>query len=673
MKSRPFFRASCRLLFCLLLALPCGAALGRASRQEPDAASPRIAYRLSIADLAARRLRIAITVDHAPNARLAFAIPAWTPGYYQLLSFEQNIENVRAEDAEGHSLSLTHPDAHTWETEADPTGRVTLTYQVHASEAGLGFFGSALNPGEREGYINGASAFMYLVGQTAAPVRLSVALPPQWQIVTPLTPASGALSPTAPSLFTARNYDELIDCPLQLGQFQEEDFAVSGVPFRCVLVGRAAVDRARMAHAIARIVQAAFQVFDAPDSQAPSRPFRRYTFIYHFGGPGFFGGLEHRNSTVIHLAGNMAGATSDGFLSVTAHEFFHAWNVKRLRPAGLGPFDYTRPVRVGALWFAEGVTDYYAQLLLYRAGLRDRQWFLNTMADRIATLDSIPARTRVSLEEASRKAWEGGSEGFDGLSYYLKGSLVGFYFDLRLRALTGGRRGWDDVLRELDRRYGQRDTAYPETALLDTLNAVAGADLSDEYNRYVKGTDEIAWDDVLASAGLQLRRTPTAYLGIQMQDENRDAAVVQGVEENQAGARMGLQSGDVIIRLNGRPVDALSFAEALRSLPAQSPLTLQIERGGQALMLSGDTGVQYTQHSLIALPGSEIPATARHIREAFFATKRLAQPLSSARHPYKIHVASVRHIHPADNDTRRRLVAARAPIPSYALAGGFSR
>ena len=192
-----------------------------------------------------------------------------------------------------------------------------------------------------------------------------------------------------------------------------------------------------------------------------SVPFRQYAFIFHIGEEGFEGGLEHRSSTVIHLEDTLADGNDDEFLATCAHELLHAWNVKQIRPEGLGPFDYSRIVRTPSLWFAEGVTDYYADLIPVRAGLRTPDWFTQQLVQRIARLDSTVARGQVTLEQASLHAWEGQSEGYAGLSYYIKGSLAGAFFDLRVRELSGGERSLDDVMRSMDEMYGQRDVPYP--------------------------------------------------------------------------------------------------------------------------------------------------------------------------------------------------------------------
>ena len=526
---------------------------------------------------------------------------------------------------------------------AAPVQPITVSYDVDANDAGLGFFGSSLDMRNQRGYVNGASALMYPVGQTQSPCTLSLEVPTGWQIATPLEPASPketghdtgndtALS--APTLFQARTYDDMIDCPVQMGKFDTIDFEEGGARFQCIIVGRQTGNKDGIRDALRRITHAAIAVFG-------NAPFTRYDFIYHLGGAGFFGGLEHHNSTVIHLGTGLGSSASDDFLTTSAHEFFHAWNVKRLRPGGLGPFDYTQTVRTPSLWFAEGVTDYYAQLLLVRSGLKTREWFWRDMTGRIQQLDRTPARVRVSLHDASTRAWEGGSEGYDGLSYYLKGSLVGLYFDLRLHALTHNQAGLDDVMRRLDTLYGSRNQAYPEDALLAAINAVAGQDLGAEYARLIENTDEIDWNVALAAAGLQLQRDPAPFLGVRLaetQNSGQPGALIASVEAGHAAARMGVKAGDRLLRIAAnadgqtaeRPVSAANFPDVIHALPRNAMLTLQVQRGDQILRLTGKAGEIYEHHQLSPLPAGHLSPQeqqdAKELQQRLFAPTRTAPP-----------------------------------------------
>ncbi len=577
-----------------------------------------IRYQLSIRDVVAQIMEVTITVAKPAGPVIDLAIPAWTPGYYQILHYEADVSKVRLVQNGPTDLVVSHPQTHIWRVarrdgdDQSPLPEFSLTYYVHTHDDGLGFFGSVLRENQAEGYVNGASVFMYVVGSTDHPVECSVSTPPRWRVASPLsTSSSGA--------FFAPDYDAFIDCPIQLGTFDSAEFTVDGVPIECVLVGNHKADLKHLESSLRRIVHAGFRLF-------PGKPFERYVFIYHCGGAGFPGGLEHRNSTVIHLNAPILNADSDEFMEVTAHEFIHAWNVKRLRPLGLGPFDYGQPVRTASLWWAEGVTDYYAEVLLLRSGLRNRVWFLKNMANRITELDRTHARSRVNLEEASRKAWEGESEGFAGLNYYIKGSLVGFYFDTRIRDLTEGRVSLDDTMRELMAKYADQGMAYPESALLAAINHASGADLSGEYAAYVRGTQDFAWDTLFASVGIEMQRAGHAYLGVELDRNGKviadggHEAVIQTVAPNSAAKRMGLKAGDTIKSINGRSVTSETLASIMRSLPGKSQLNISIDRSGRSVDIVGRSGLQYADTVLGMAPDSQMSERTHRVRDGLLET-----------------------------------------------------
>jgi len=592
---------------------------------------PVVTYSLAIDAGRPRHFKVHITAPRTAARSVEFAIPAWAPGYYQILHFENGIDRVRSQDENGRTLSISHPSARIWSVAtSEASGRtISLDYDVAGSDKGLGFFGSMLGNPRRIGYVNGASAFMYVQGLANVPVSLSVQLPEGWKCAAPL-------DSIGPSSFSADTYDDLIDSPLQLGSFDSFSFQVAATPFRCIIVGNRQANAAKVTRALACIAREAIGVFG-------SIPFRQYFFIFHIGEMGFTGGLEHRNSTVIHLDDPIANGDDDEFVTTCAHELFHAWNVKRIRPEGLGPFDYSQIVRTPSLWFAEGVTDYYADLLPVRAGLRTPEWFMEQMVQHIHQLDTNPARSRVTLEQASNRAWEGQSEGFGGLSYYLKGGLMGCYFDLRIRMASHGERCLDDVLRELDRSYGARGIPYPPSALLDTLSRATGRDESSLYRKYVSGTDDIRWDDVLPGAGFVLTRQEDGYLGISFspqkpEDETDDRedgdrpAVVERVEAGCPAAKMDLKPGDQLMEIDGRQVNYGLAGAVVRSLPAGVPVKMLVKRHGRILQLQGSAGTQYSHHALHLRPdAAQIPEIERTLHGLFASRANALKPSLQAQ------------------------------------------
>ena len=587
-----------RLLGSALLLSIAGASFGR-----PVESSSALVYHLRIDHI--RRFHVTLHVSDPPQPHLDIAIPAWTPGYYQILHFEAGLQNIAAHDADGRLLPLTHPEPRTWSVPLPSRATaVDIDYDVNADDEGLGFFGAQLD--EKRGYINGASVFLYVVGRMNAPIALSLRYPKDWKLATPLHAARSPVAHTDPmesvqyTDLAADNYDALVDCPIQLGQFAILPFRRDGVHYRCILVGNEEADSEKLIGALSAITHSTVVLFG-------NHPFDHYDFIFHIGGGGFYGGLEHCNATVIHLPFAIKAGDSDEFLATAAHEFFHAWNVKRLKPLGLGPFDYTQPVRSPSLWFAEGVTDYYASRLLVRSGLRSSEWFLNDMATRMAELEYALARRRISLEEASRKAWEGGSMGFDGLDYYLKGSLAGFYLDLEIREATHNRRTLDDVMRRLYHRYGKSAEGYPPEAVIKMIDTVAGKSLDADYARYIQGTGDFLWQEVLPPAGLVLQREPKAHLGITFDESETSAPPTNSaasglpiteVEPDSEAASIGIQSGDTLLSLTWEGVSSHKLMECLHSLPPGVPITLTLRRDGKSFTLMGDSGIRYVHYEL---------------------------------------------------------------------------
>ncbi len=587
---------------------------------------PRIVYNLTLDQSRTQRLFVEIAISNPGTKSVTFSIPAWTPGFYQLLHFERSIEQVKAEDDSNHSLIVKHDTMRSWQISGftASTAKIFLRYEVKASDKGFGFFGSMFDSKSQIAYINGASAFMYVEGEKQYPVEMKLKLPAGWKVATPIDeqPQNNLDKESEVHSYLAKDYDELIDCPLQLGKFDSFDFKVGEVPYQCVLVGDHQANIPKVREKLSRIATASTNVFKMS-------PFRRYVFFYHIGGSGFEGGLEHRSSTVIHLSEPIKDADEDDFLTTSSHELFHAWNVKYLRPEGLGPFDYAQPVRTASLWWAEGVTDYYADVLLYRADLRSSDWLLKQLGQHISQLDANPARNRVTLEEASRKSWEGQSEGFGGLSYYLKGGLVGFYFDLKIRETTQGSKTLDDAMQEIIESYGKKDKGYPESALLATLSHAANNDLSEDYKRYVKGVADINWVPVFKDAGLTLNRTQESFLGVSFgpltESEARDdlqaediLARVERVEQGSPAEKLGLKEGDILERINDKTVSYSMAGPTIRTLQPSSDIALNVKREGRNLRLKGMTGVRFGHHTLTTSDSPGAEGTYRPIQLGLF-------------------------------------------------------
>ncbi|MCC6446818.1 MAG: M61 family metallopeptidase [Armatimonadetes bacterium] len=529
-----------------------------------------IRYELSIGESEPKSFHVRITLETGGSTALRLAIPAWTPGYYQILNYHQDIHAFRAFDDRGEPLPVSKPGPHDWQIVAKSARTVVAEYDVRPRESGPGFFYTAL--GEKSGYVNGPAAFMYADGRKNEPVSLTLRLPASWKCATSLDPGISPLE------FTAPNYDDFADCPLQLGHFDLARFRVDGIPISIAVTGAETYPRRDLLDTFSKIVRA------GRDSIG-GLPFARYLFILHFSGSDRSGGggLEHGSSTVLNVSGS---ALKDirSIAPLAAHEFFHAWNVKRIRSKGLGPFDYSQEADTGSLWFLEGVTDYYAYRLLYRAGLIDRGRYLDNLAGEIRGLLNNEARKAVSLEESGRRAWQGGSWGYGGLSYYNKGKLAGLLFDLKIRDITDGRKSLDDVMRLLMKLYGSAPEGFEADGILKAMNRVAGADLSREYEQWVRGTEELPFAKLLKAAGIDMvvRNQPVPFFGVSSEpDPATDLPRVLSVVGGSEAEKAGLQEGDLIASAGGSPMAGKSLASAVQGKEAGEPLRLIIRRSGE--------------------------------------------------------------------------------------------
>ena len=448
-------------------------------------------------DPEATEVRLEMTCLGNKRDRLTFGIPAWSPGAYQIVNYGKRVKEVLASDGEGKELPIARKDFQTWEVQCGTAETVRLSYTLPRQRflRAENFF-AASSPREYPVYqIDGPATFLYVMDRKEAPCGILFRIPEDWLIATGLSRTED------PHRFSARDYDTFIDCPTRIGKFEYWSFRIGKTPFEVALSGatRNKTDRQEFASRLARICSTQIGIMG-------DVPFDRYVFLLCIPGGG---GLEHLNSTAIglmDLTGSRPGLLSV-WDSVLSHEFFHLWNVKRLRPFELGPFDYTKPVRTKALWLSEGVTSYYGDLTLARAGLiTPRDWW-NAMARQITQLQNNPARKRVSVEKSSETVWDGGPFGGGGVDYYNKGEILGFLLDIQIRDATENRKSLDDVMRALYRQCMETGRGFAEEDIWKTCEKTAGRPMKEWFDRYVAGTEELPYGELLPKAGLRIQIT----------------------------------------------------------------------------------------------------------------------------------------------------------------------
>lgn len=511
----------------------------------------------------------------AGAAEEELVMPVWTPGSYLVREFERHVQDFAATDATGQPLKWEKINKNTWRVVTNRSRDWHATYKVYANE--LSVRTSELN--SNHGYWNNANLLMYLEGYLKNSSTVRVVAPDVWKVATGLPGVPGQRN-----TFHAENFDVLYDSPFEVSNFKSILFNVKGVPHRIVIDGAGNYDPERMRRDVQKIVETQMELMGG------EIPYRDYTFILHLRSNA--DGLEHANSTslgyprfgftisggdrVVSASPSTSAQNLDyrGFLSLVSHEFFHLWNVKRIRPDALGPFDYTKENYTKLLWVAEGITDYYSDLTLRRAGLISNDDFISSAARTFQQLQNTPGRLVQSAEEASFDAWvkfyrPDENTPNSQISYYDKGAILGLLLDLEIRKRTNGAKSLDDVLRALYADFFNKNRNYTPSDFQRAAETAAGGSLEEFFAKYVRGKEELNYNAGLEAVGLRLERgalgadgkpVERVYLGADLRQE-QDRVMVTRVYAGSPAYDQGLNTGDQIIALDNARV-TLNFFNA---------------------------------------------------------------------------------------------------------------
>lgn len=472
-------------------------------------------YTLNIIDPQNHIAEVLMELPANDSAEWILAIPAWAPGRYVIYNFSKNIFDVQARDEENHPVPVELLDKQTWRVHGSPSGKVRFQYKVYANTLD----GTFSRISQQGASINGAAIFMYLKEHKDWPVKLSVQMPRQWQVVCPL-------DQDEKGDFLAENYDILIDSPLEMGTLAVYDFEHLGKPHQ--LVFQSLVNPALLKTFIRdlkKVITQQAAIFGG------DLPYQRYVFFFHLD-PNleYTDGMEHLNSCRVLLRIDINQIESnantnddyDNLIWLSAHEFFHTWNGKRLRPAGLGPFDYEREIYSDCLWIVEGFTSYFAYLSLLRSGIYTKQKLYSEFAGRISRYENSPAKSQRSLREVCLLTWlfKGRIPSFERTiinqttySYYYKGLIVGMLLDLKLRQQTDQQVNLDSVMHEMYKRFylTDRDSyylpgeGYRLNDFKDLIKQLSSGDWDEFFSRSVYRVESLDYH-LLQTAGLELIR-----------------------------------------------------------------------------------------------------------------------------------------------------------------------
>ncbi|MFQ5740493.1 MAG: M61 family metallopeptidase [Acidobacteriota bacterium] len=531
-------------------------------------AQPTVRYTLSLAERESHILQVSMEISGLEGDSLTIALPAWN-NLYQIRDFSQYVRSIRAEDGNGDRVPLRRLDKQTWRLEPGADRRLTVLYSVVADRGGS--FSAQVNRGHA--FINPALVCFYLPEHrsVAHSIRFR-ALPRSWKVATGLN--------SKEEEYQADSYEHLVDSPLEASPFELAEFRQGGVLYQVAVHGRQDL------FAMEDLVGMIRRVVEYEVELMRGAPFKRYVFLYHISERGS-GGMEHRNSTAITLSSARVGKDIQAAAAgVTAHEFFHLWNVRRIHPAAFDRIDFSREMPTPWLWFSEGTTSYYSLLTLKRTGLVDRDHFYRELSDWIGALKARSARLDQSVVDAGWEAW---FERYPfhrrpetSVSYYNKGALLSLLLDLRIRHASGNRRSLDDVLRFLNVWFGDRGVGFQEADLQRAMEAISQTRFEDFFSRYVAGVDELPLAESLALAGWHLVEETVNVIdyGFTSVRNFDQPLVVAGVVPGSPAEQAGLRLNDQLLKIDGRPL-----ADRPEATPPdwkeQTELVLEIRRGNE--------------------------------------------------------------------------------------------
>ena len=528
-----------------------------------------VCYGILPADPGAHIFQVTVAIERPDPLGQRFLLPAWIPGSYMIRDFARNIVRLRALDGSGRQVRVQKTDKHTWRCAAlAPEQTLTLAYEVYANDLSV----RSAHLDTTRGFFNGSSVFLLALGSEHEACWVDIFAPRErryrsWRLATTLTPASGT-QPGHFGRYRARDYDELIDCPVELGRFVVGRFAVQDVEHEITVTGQVpGLDLSRLTQDLARVCATHARLFE-PRTRRP--PFERYLFLTMAVDEGY-GGLEHRRSAALlcrrddlpHTDMKSATEAYRRFLGLASHEYFHAWNVKRIRPAAFATYDLQRENYTALLWLFEGFTSYYDDLALRRAGLLTPNQYLDTLAATLTTVLQRSGRLKQSLAESSFDAWikyyrQDENAPNSVVSYYQKGALVAAGLDLLIRDKTAGRRSLDDLMRLLWRRYKSAGTNYRglrDEELAPALREATGVDLDRTLRTWTRQTQEPDFAQLLPAFGVKVERGPAldsphfALLGCRLASAT-DARISQVFDGSPAQVA-GLSAGDQVVALDG--------------------------------------------------------------------------------------------------------------------------
>jgi predicted metalloprotease with PDZ domain len=584
-----------------------------------------VRYTITPSHPEAHLFEVICTVAVPDPAGQRFTLPAWIPGSYMIREFARHIVRIRAESG-GRRVALKKLDKHTWRA-APCAGSLTLSYEVYAWDLSV----RCAHLDTSHGFFNGSQVFLAVAGAEQGDHLVDIRPPAGeayrgWRVATTLAEARGhrgAARRYGFGLYRAADYAELVDHPVEMGHFELVKFEAAGVAHEMAITGRIRADLKRLAADLRKICAWQIRLFGG------RAPFERYLFLVYIVGEGY-GGLEHRSSTALICGRNDLPAIGDKtladgyveFLGLCSHEYFHAWNVKRIKPAAFAPYDLARENYTRLLWVFEGFTSYYDDLALRRSGVIPVDTYLARLAKTVSTVQRGTGRFKQSLADASFDAWIKFYRPDENtpnatVNYYAKGALVALALDLKLRGESRGRVSLDDVMRALWQRYGKTGEGVPEDGIREVAEAVSGLRFGPFFAAAVDGTADLPLQRLLGAAGFELALQPagtTPSLGIKTAAEGAECKLSQVLDGGAAQAA-GLSAGDTLLAIDGLRVTATNLDKLLGRYRAGDAVRVHAFRRDELFEVSATLQAPNKETARIVAAAKPAATAARLRRE----------------------------------------------------------
>jgi predicted metalloprotease with PDZ domain len=518
-----------------------------------------IFYRVAMPQPTSHLFEVALQVSNWQASSLDLKMPVWTPGSYLVREYARQVQDFTAQASDRQqSLPAKKLSKNHWQIKTENISEITIRYRVFANELSV----RTNHLDGTHGYFNGAALFFFIPGLERHVINVEI-LPPQsdWQVSCTLPTVPGKTN-----TYTAKDFDTLVDSPFEIGTQRIYDFEVLGKPHQLAIWGEGNANPDKIIADTKKIIEVEANLFDG-------LPYEKYLFLLHLSASGF-GGLEHKDSCSLNYPrlGFRAKDKYQRFMQLVAHEFFHLWNVKRIRPKALEQFDYEAENYTTSLWFSEGTTSYYDMLLPLRAKIYDSQTFLENLTKEITRYLTIPGRKVQPLSESSFDAWiklyrRDSNSDNSQISYYLKGEMVSLLLDLLIRDRHNNQRSLDDVMRQMWQRFGKEEIGFTPEQLQEVIESIAETDLSDFFQRYLDGTEELPFNQYFEPFGLNLQSITEdeaiPYLGIRVQSEN-GKEIVKFSEAGSPAAIAGIDPDDELLAIDGIRVTAEQLSDRLK-------------------------------------------------------------------------------------------------------------